>query len=88
MIFLLLLWLCIGACVGLIADAAQLRPTSWQPFGWLRMLILGAGSAFCGGWLGLLFLGQPFTTPMALWIAVVSIVCLPWFMQRLQVGRK
>jgi uncharacterized membrane protein YeaQ/YmgE (transglycosylase-associated protein family) len=78
MVFLILLWLGIGACVGLIASAAHLQPATQQSFGWLRTLIVGMGSAFCGGWLGILFFGRPFTIPMALWIAVVGVVCIPW----------
>jgi uncharacterized membrane protein YeaQ/YmgE (transglycosylase-associated protein family) len=82
MFFLVLLWLCIGTLVGFIANAAQLRPASWQPFGWLRMAALGALIAFCGGWLGILLLGRPFATGMALWISVIGVVSVPWLMQR------
>ncbi len=76
-VFLALLWLGIGAVVGLIANAANLQPASWQTFGWMRMAVLGALVAFCGGWLGVLLLGRPFATMAALWIAVVGVVCIP-----------
>ncbi len=76
-VFLALLWLGIGAIVGLIANAANLRPALWQTFGRMRMAVLGALVAFCGGWLGVLLLGRPFATMAALWIAVVSVVYTP-----------
>ncbi len=76
-VFLALLWLGIGAIVGLIANAANLRPALWQTFGWMRMAVLGALVAFGGGWLGVLLLGRPFATMAALWIAVVSVVYTP-----------
>jgi len=81
MAFLVLLWLGIGAFVGLIANAAQLRPAGWQPFGWLRMAALGALLAFCGGWLGVLLLGRSFTSVMALWICVVGVAVIPRLIQ-------
>lgn len=76
-VFLALLWLGIGAIVGLIANAANLRPALWQTFSWMRMAVLGALVAFGGGWLGVLLLGRPFATMAALWIAVVSVVYTP-----------
>ncbi|GAC1371879.1 MAG: hypothetical protein NVS2B12_24960 [Ktedonobacteraceae bacterium] len=78
MVLLLLLWLCIGALVGLLATAADLRPASWQPHGWLRMAGLGAGVAFGGGWLGILLLGRPFATILALSLSVAGVVCISW----------
>lgn len=81
MFFLVLLWLCIGTLVGLIANAAQLRPASWQPFGWLRMAALGALMAFCSGWLGILLLGRPFAAVTALWISVIGVVGIPWLIR-------
>ncbi len=81
MIFLVLLWLGIGTLIGSIAYAAKLRPDSWQSFGWLRLAGLGALVAFCGGWLGIFLLGRSFATVMALWIAVVGVVGIPWLVQ-------
>ncbi len=80
---LALLWLWLGAVVGLIAHAARLQPASKQMFGWMPMLALGALAAFCGGWLGILLLGRPFATVLALLIAVIGVVCIPWLLPRI-----
>lgn len=85
-VLLALLWLCLGVVVGLIANAANLRPASWRTFGLIRMAAVGALTAFCGGWLGILLLGRPFATVMALWIAVVGVVCIPWLLSRFETG--
>jgi hypothetical protein len=82
-VFLALLWLGIGAVVGLIANAANLRPASWQTFGWIRMAALGALVAFCGGWLGVLLLGRPFAAMLALWMAVIGVVGIPKLLPRM-----
>lgn len=83
-VFLALLWLGLGAVVGLIANAANLRPASWRTFGWMRMAVLGALVAFFGGWLGVLLLGRPFATMVALWIAVIGVVGIPKLLPRIR----
>ena len=52
MLLLSLVWLLIGALIGLLANAAQLRPPTWTHLGWLVMMSIGAIIALCGGWLG------------------------------------
>jgi uncharacterized membrane protein YeaQ/YmgE (transglycosylase-associated protein family) len=73
MLQLSLVWLLIGALIGLLADAAQQQPR----LGWLLMMSIGAIAALCGGWLGIWFLGKFFATAMALWIAIAGVVVLP-----------
>ena len=83
-VFLALLWLGIGAVIGLIAHVANLQPASWQIAGRLRMATLGALVAFCGGWLGVLLLGRPFATMLAIWIAVIGTVGIPKLLPGIQ----
>lgn len=83
---LALLWLGLGVIIGLIANTANLQPPSWRTFGLIRMAAVGALTAFCGGWSGILLLGRPFATVMALWIAVVGVVCIPWLLSRFEAG--
>jgi len=77
MLQLSLVWLLIGALIGLLADIAHLRPATWTRLGWLVMMSIGAIAALCGGWLGIWFLGKFFATAMALWIAIAGVVVLP-----------
>src|SRR5579864_2862024 len=46
--------------------------------GWLVMLAVGALAAFLGGWLGALLLGKYVATAVALWVAVLGVVVMPW----------
>lgn len=78
MLLLSLVWLLIGALIGLLANAAQLRPAMWTHLGWLVMMSIGAIVALCGGWLGVWLLGKYFATAMALWIAIAGVVVLSW----------
>jgi hypothetical protein len=80
MLLLIVLWLCIGIVVGFIASLAHVLPASWQTRSKFRLQMLGLGavSAFCGGWLGILLFGRPFTVVMSLWIAVLGVICIPW----------
>ena len=83
-VFLALLWLGVGAVVGLVAHAANLQPASWRSFGLMRMIALGALIAFCGGWLGILLLGRPFATMVAIWVAVIGTVGIPKLLSGIQ----
>ena len=81
MLLLSFVWLLIGALIGLLADAAQLRPVTWTHLGWLMMMSIGAIVALCGGWLGVWLLGKIFATAMALWIAIAGVVVISWRIQ-------
>lgn len=79
MLFLSLLWLLMGLLIGLMANAARLRPALWR---WWWIPGIGGIMALCGGWLGVLLLGRYFATAMALWIAVISVVLFPFLARR------
>ncbi len=80
MFILSLFWLLLGILIGALANAARLRPasSSWGHRGWLVMLAVGALAALIGGWLGALLLGKYVATAAALWVAVLSVVVVPW----------
>jgi uncharacterized membrane protein YeaQ/YmgE (transglycosylase-associated protein family) len=90
LILLSLFWLLLGLMIGALANAAKLRPASWERLGWLRMPGLGALFALIGGWLGVLLLGRYFATGMALWVGVLGVTVVPWVMVRVRAryGRK
>lgn len=90
LILLSLFWLLLGLLIAALANAAKLRPASWERLGWLYMLGLGALAALIGGWLGVLVLGRYFATGMALWVGVVGVTVVPWLMVRVRAryGRK
>ena len=46
--------------------------------GWLFMLAVGALAALLGGWLGVLLLGKYVATAVAMWVAVLGVVVVPW----------
>ena len=48
MLLLSLIWLLLGALIGLLANAAQLRPVGWQHVGWLALVGLGMMTPLCG----------------------------------------
>ena len=73
MLALSLVWLLIGAFIGLLANAAQFRPATWMHLSWLVMMSIGAIIALCGGWLGVWLLGKYFATAMALWLSLIHI---------------
>ena len=77
MLLLSLFWLLLGLLIGVLANAAKLRPTAWVRGGRLGMLGLGALVALLGGWLGTWVLGTLFATATALWIAVLGVALLP-----------
>lgn len=73
-------WAALGILTSALALAARLKPTNWS---WLWMLALGFGSALFGGLIGLWLFGPLFSTPAALWIAVLGS-CAPWLFTRLR----
>ena len=87
LILLCLLWLLSGTVIGLLATVAGIGVDvdvgvgvdtihrSLQRGGWMG--ILGALTAFGGGWLGVWLVGRPFATAMALWIAIVCVLLVP-----------
>ncbi|HLI07434.1 MAG TPA: hypothetical protein VKV40_12765 [Ktedonobacteraceae bacterium] len=77
MLILSLLWLVLGLLIGALANAAKLRPSTWEQHGWLAMLGLGALSALIGGWLATWILSTLFATATAIWVAVMGVVLLP-----------
>ncbi len=80
MFILSLFWLLLGILIGAVANAAKLWPAarSWRRRGWLDMLAVGALAGLLGGWLGALLLGKYVATASALWVAVLSVVVVPW----------
>lgn len=77
MLILSLIWVVLGLLIGVLANAAKLRPAAWRRAGWFGMLGLGALAALLGGWLGTWVLGALFATATALWIAVLGVALLP-----------
>lgn len=74
MMLLSLVWLGLGLLIGLLACVARKSVmTSTQ---WLFVMGVGAVVALVGGWLGVWLLGRYFSTPMALWLAIVGSVML------------
>ena len=83
MLFLSLLWLLIGLLIGELTWMARYYPSSWRRFGWLRLPVLGALIALCAGCLGVLLLGNFFSTWLALWLTIVGVMVLPRGIARL-----
>ena len=81
MLALSLIWFVLGILIGALANAARLRPSSWDRRGWLLMLGVGALAALLGGWFGVLLLERTVATAMALWVAVFGVT-LPWLVKR------
>jgi len=84
MLALSVLWLLIGAVIGLIAHGARLRPAAWARWGWRALPALGALAGLIGGWLGTVVYGRLFGTSAALWIAVVGVSIGPWLIEWLR----
>lgn len=82
MIWLLVLfWLLIGLIVGTLAHAARLgfaarglagRYALWATLG------LGIAAAIVGGLIGWLIFGRFFASPVALWVAALTVAAGPW----------
>lgn len=80
--YLVVTWATLGILIGALALAARLKPADWGKHGWLWMLALGADSALLGGVFSFWLFGRLFSTPAALWIAVLAI-CAPGLCERL-----
>ena len=80
-------WLLLGLLVGLLAVLAKFWPSSWGRKKWPAMLSIGALAAFCGGWFGTLLLGRFFASGVALWLAALCVVLLPWLIVWVQQKR-
>jgi uncharacterized membrane protein len=76
-------WAVLGSLLSLLALAAHLKPPQWGRSGWLWMLVLGLGSALCGGLLGLWLFGRLFSTVVVLWVAILGL-CAPRLLTRLR----
>jgi uncharacterized membrane protein YeaQ/YmgE (transglycosylase-associated protein family) len=81
MLVLSSVWFVLGILIGALANAARLRPASWDRHGRLLMPGVGALAALLGGWLGVLLLERNVATAMALWISVLGVT-LPWLVTR------
>src|SRR6266704_2269646 len=84
MLALSFFWLLLGLLIGLLAVSAQCWPASWARKKWPALLCIGALAALCGGWLGTLLLGRFFASGIALWLAVLCVVLLPWLVVWMQ----
>ena len=84
MLALSVLWLLIGAVIGLLANGARLRPAAWARWGWRALPAVGAVAALLGGWLGTAMYSRLYGTPAALWIAVVGVSLGPWLIEWLR----
>lgn len=78
MLALSFFWLLLGLLIGLLAVPAKLWPAAWARKKWPAILSIGALAALGGGWLGTLLLGRFFATGVALCIAVLCVILLPW----------
>ncbi len=81
MLVLSSVWFVLGILIGALANAARLRPASWDRHGRLLMLGVGALAALLGGWFGVLLLERNVATALALWVAVFGVT-LPWLVTR------
>jgi hypothetical protein len=77
MLLLSLIWLLLGALIGLLANAAKLWPVAWKTLRWVSLPGIGAITSCAGGWLGILILGKFLATGMAIWIAVLCVMLIP-----------
>ena len=73
MLALSLIWLALGALLGVAATWGRLTPPRWESRRWLAMPTLGAGAALLGGWLGALLLDHLFATLVAIWLCVATM---------------
>jgi len=88
MLALSFFWLLLGLLIGLLSVSAKFWPASWGRKKWPAILSIGALAALCGGWLGTLLLGRFFASGVALWIAVLCVILLPWLVVWVQQKRE
>ena len=75
MFLLILLWALIGLCLGLLTLPARLHPP--MCYGWLILPATGMTTAIIVGFTGLFLLGKDVTTPLVLWVTIVSLISIP-----------
>lgn len=82
MAVVMLIWVGLGALVGLLAHPARLWPAAWGSRSWLMLAGLGAGGALLGGVLGALLVGLLYATAAALALGVLVAAAGPWLVAR------
>lgn len=82
MAVVVLIWIGLGALVGLLAHPARLWPSAWGSRSWLVLAGLGAGGAVLGGVLGALLVGLLYATAAALAASVLLAAAGPWLASR------
>lgn len=73
---LTLVWLALGAALGLLAAVAGLALARRGRGRWLAPPLLGAVTAALGGWLATPLLDRALATPAAAWVCVVALLAL------------
>lgn len=82
MLIVSLIWVIIGVIAGLLSVAARLGFPGRN--GWKLSVVLGAGAALIGGWLGTLVFSRLYGTPTALWVSALAVAVVPWASTRLR----
>lgn len=82
MLALSLIWLALGALLGVAATWGRLTPPRWESRRWLALPALGAGVAPLGGWLGALLLDHLFATLVAIWFCVAAMYAVSLLVRR------
>jgi hypothetical protein len=80
MLVLSIVWLVGGVAISGLAILAALAPAAWwrnERRSRLALLGIGALAALAGGWLGTLLFGRFFSSPTAVWVAVVAVAVVP-----------
>lgn len=78
MLPLTLIWLALGAVLGLLARATGLwRATEGIGSRWWFAPLVGAVAAAAAGWAGFALIGRPLATCAALWVGVVAALAAP-----------
>lgn len=75
---LMLLWLALGAGIGLLAAGARLGARALSRRAWLLLPVIGAVAGVIGGLFGSLALGLLYGTATAAWVAVLSVAAGAW----------
>ena len=75
MFFLILLWVLIGFCIGLLALPARMHPR--LQYRWLILPLTGMATAVVAGLLGLWLLAKDVATALILWVPIVGLLGIP-----------